>query len=75
MAAEMKKRLKVEELEENIDELEDVVEDVFPVLIIAVFFSCVILALFVFKLYLRWCSPNPSQNKLDGKTVLLTGQL
>ncbi|XP_012943306.1 retinol dehydrogenase 12 [Aplysia californica] len=73
MAAEMKQRLKVEELEENIDELEDVVEDVFPILILTVFVAVLLLIIFLIRLYLRWFAPNPSKNRMDGKTVLITG--
>jgi len=73
MAAAMKQRLKVEELAENYDELEDVVEDVFPVLVLTMVLMCVLMVIFALRLYLRWFTPNPSQNRIDGKTVLITG--
>jgi NAD(P)-dependent dehydrogenase (short-subunit alcohol dehydrogenase family) len=73
MAEAMKQRLKVDELKENIDELEDVVEDVFPVLMLTVIISCIILVVFLVRMYLRYFVPNPSNNKMDGKTVLITG--
>ncbi|KAH9489345.1 Retinol dehydrogenase 13 [Bulinus truncatus] len=73
MAAQMKERLKVEELEENIDELEDVVEDVFPFLLVTVLVSLVLLVIFLIRMYIRYTVPNPSKNRMDGKTVLITG--
>ncbi|KAK3774021.1 hypothetical protein RRG08_030103 [Elysia crispata] len=73
MAAEMKQRLKVEELEENIDELEDVVEDVFPVLIICVVMCVVLTLVFLLRMYIRYNVDCPSNNRMDGKTVLITG--
>ncbi|GFS17449.1 hypothetical protein ElyMa_001497500 [Elysia marginata] len=73
MAAEMKQRLKVEELEENIDELEDVVEDVFPVLIICVIVCVALTLVFLLRMYIRYNVDCPSNNRMDGKTVLITG--
>uniref|UniRef100_A0A0B7BG57 Uncharacterized protein n=1 Tax=Arion vulgaris TaxID=1028688 RepID=A0A0B7BG57_9EUPU len=73
MAEDMKQRLKVEELAENIDELEDVVEDVFPILIVTVIVSSLLLIIFLIRMYMKYSVNNPSKNRLDGKTVLITG--
>ncbi|CAG5132297.1 unnamed protein product [Candidula unifasciata] len=73
LAEEMKQRLKVEELAENIDELEEVVEDVFPILMFTVIISTAILIIFLIRMYMRYSIPNPSKNKINGKTVLITG--
>ncbi|CAG5136106.1 unnamed protein product [Candidula unifasciata] len=73
MAEDMKQRLKVEELAENIDELEDVVEDVFPLLMITVIISSLILVIFLIRMYIRYSVNNPSKNRMDGRTVLITG--
>ncbi|XP_055863193.1 retinol dehydrogenase 12-like [Biomphalaria glabrata] len=73
MAAQMKERLKVEELAENIDELEDVVENAFPVLLVTVLVSIFLLAIFLVRMYIRYTVENPSKNRMDGKTVLITG--
>ncbi|GFN92722.1 retinol dehydrogenase 12 [Plakobranchus ocellatus] len=73
MAAEMKQRLKVDELEENIDELEDVVEDVFPVLIVCVLVCVVLTLVFLLRMYIRYNVECPSNNRMDGKAVLITG--
>uniref|UniRef100_A0A0B6ZUZ9 Uncharacterized protein n=1 Tax=Arion vulgaris TaxID=1028688 RepID=A0A0B6ZUZ9_9EUPU len=73
LAEAMKQRLKVEELEENIDELEDVVEDVFPILMFTVIISTLILIVFLIRMYIKYSVNNPSKNKIDGKTVLITG--
>ncbi|BFZ04652.1 hypothetical protein BsWGS_07691 [Bradybaena similaris] len=73
MAEDMKQRLKVEELAENIDELEDVVEDVFPLLMITVVISSLILIVFLIRMYLKYSVKNPSKNRMDDRTVLITG--
>ncbi|KAL8610840.1 hypothetical protein ACOMHN_056695 [Nucella lapillus] len=68
----MKERLKVEELEENREELKEVAEDVFPVIVFAAVLSAALLFLFLLRLFLRWGVACPSKNRLDGKTVIVT---
>ena len=69
----MKEILRVEELEENKEELKEVAEDVFPVIVFAAILSGVLLFIFLLRLYIRWGVPCPSKNRLDGKTVIITG--
>lgn len=72
--SDMKERLKVEELEENIEELKGVAQDVFPALVFTVIVSSVLLFIFLLRLYIRWGAECPSKNRMDGKTVIVTGQ-
>ncbi|XP_046582768.1 retinol dehydrogenase 11-like [Haliotis rubra] len=67
------KNLKVDELEENIDEVKEVVEDVFSALVATVVVSCIILFVILLRVYIRWGTENPSRNKMEGKTVIITG--
>ncbi|XP_025088867.1 retinol dehydrogenase 12-like [Pomacea canaliculata] len=71
--SDMKERLKVEELEENIEELKGVAQDVFPALVFTVIVSSVLLFIFLLRLYIRWGAECPSKNRMDGKTVIVTG--
>lgn len=70
----MKQRLKIEELEENIVELKEVARDVFPALVLTAILSGVILIIFLARLYIRWGVQCPSKNRMEGKTVIITGQ-
>ena len=69
----MKEILRVEELEENKVELKEVAEDWFPIIFSASVLSIVLLCIFLLRLYMRWCVPCPSKNRMDGKTVIITG--
>ncbi|KAK7088703.1 retinol dehydrogenase 12-like [Littorina saxatilis] len=69
----MKEIMRVEELEENKEELKEVVEDVKPVIILAALVAVVLLFIFFLRLYIRWGVECPSKNRLDGKTVIITG--
>ncbi|XP_076472863.1 retinol dehydrogenase 12-like [Babylonia areolata] len=69
----MKERLKVDELEENKEELKEVAEDVFPIIVFAAIVCGLLLAVFLLRLYIRWGVTCRSKNRLDGKTVLITG--
>ena len=70
----MKERLRVEELEENKEELKEVAEDVFPVIVFAAVLCGVLLLIFLLRLYIRWGVQCPSKNRMDGKTVIITGE-
>nr|KAG5700330.1 hypothetical protein BaRGS_029582 [Batillaria attramentaria] len=69
----MKERLKVEELEENKEELKEVAEDVFPVIVFASILAIILLFIFLLRLYIRWGVECPSKNRMEGKTVIITG--
>lgn len=69
----MKERLKVDELEENKEELKEVAEDVFPIIVIAAVMCGLLLCIFLLRVYIRWGVTCPSKNRLDGKTVIITG--
>lgn len=69
----MRERLKVEELEENKEELKAVAHDAFPVILLASILATLLLCLFLLRLYIRWGAECPSKNKMDGKTVIITG--
>ena len=72
--AGMKERLRVEELEENKVELKEVAEDVFPVIVFAAILSVALLCIFLLRLYIRWGVQCPSKNRMEGKTVIITGR-
>lgn len=64
----------VTQMEEQLEQVEDVVEDVFPALVGTAVFSALLLVMFVVRVYCRWAVPCPSDNRLDGKTVIITGE-
>lgn len=43
------------------------------VIISTTFLSSVLLGIFLWRMYLRWTVKCKSENRLDGKTVLITG--
>ena len=63
------KDLKVDELEENIDDVKEVVEDVFSALVATVIISSIILFIILLRVYIRWGPENPSRNKMDPARV------
>lgn len=42
--------------------------------VVPVVISVILLIVFVLRKYIRWSVPCPSQNRLYGKTVVITGQ-
>lgn len=69
----MKERLRVDELEENKIELKEAAEATFPLIILASILSIALLAVFLLRLYIRWGAECPSKNRMDGKTIIITG--
>lgn len=60
--------------QDDFDDIEDVIDDVFPAIILSVAFATIILSIFLLRHYTRYTVPCTSKNKLDGKTVIITGK-
>ena len=75
MVKAMKNQFKVDELEENIEELKEFTEDVSIVIYLSVVVSLVLLGIFILRLYNRWTVACPDNYRCDDKTIIITGEI